>query len=116
MTIRINVDLADALDVNLGHGFERIGPVIAPARRNVADIFAEFLDDAEFAKAKELWHAHWSAVDELLAHSRRRRSLRFLGALGALAANWPRYALPLAGALRASLEEAWFEPPAGKGR
>lgn len=64
------------------------------------------LDEPEFARARDIWHAHWSAVDELLGHSRRRRSLRFLGAIGALAANWPRYALPLTGALRARLYEA----------
>lgn len=64
------------------------------------------LEQAEFVQAQALWNAHWAAVDDLLSHSRRRRSLRFLGALAALAANWPRYALPLTGAVRARLHEA----------
>jgi len=64
------------------------------------------LDESEFTQARQIWHAHWAAVDELLNHSRRRRSLRFLGAIGAFAANWPRYALPLTGVLRARLHEA----------
>jgi hypothetical protein len=65
----------------------------------------EPLDAAEFARAWTIWSEHWAAVEALVAHSRRRRSLRFLSALGAFAVHQVRYALPLFGAVRARLGE-----------
>lgn len=63
------------------------------------------LDADEFARALEIWNAHWAAVDELMTESRRRRSVRFLDAVGAFAAYHVRYTLPLFGAIRARLNE-----------
>jgi len=34
------------------------------------------LDADEFSRALEIWNAHWTAVDELMTESRRRRSAR----------------------------------------
>lgn len=64
------------------------------------------LDDEEFARALGIWRGHWEAVDQLMLESRRRRSVRFLDSLGSWAANQIRYALPLHGSVRASLNEA----------
>ncbi|GMU44729.1 MAG: hypothetical protein IT479_06910 [Xanthomonadales bacterium] len=64
------------------------------------------LEEAELALALEIWRAHWEAVDRLLLESRRRRSVRFLDSLGSWAANQVRYALPLHGSVRATLNEA----------
>lgn len=63
------------------------------------------LNDAEWDRAWAIWSAHWAAVEELMVESRRRRSLRFLDALGSLAVNQVRYLLPLHGGLRAELAE-----------
>jgi hypothetical protein len=79
---------------------QRFG-VGAPDREPIAA-----LDDAEFARALEIWNSHWAAVDELMLESRRRRSVRFLDALGSYAANQVRYTLPLFGSVRASLNES----------
>jgi hypothetical protein len=65
---------------------------------------AELAGD-EFSRAMEIWNTHWTAVDELMTESRRRRSVRFLDALGSYAANQVRYALPLFGSVRARLNE-----------
>lgn len=67
------------------------------------------LDDAEFARALSIWNGHWAALEELMIESRRRRSVRFLDALGAYAANQIRYTLPLFGSLRARVNEAGDE-------
>lgn len=87
------------------------------AARNDAWLIAEFavetpdrepiapLEPEEFERALAVWHAHWSAIDELMRESRRRRSLRMLDALGSIAANQVFYALPLFGPLRARLNE-----------
>ena len=66
----------------------------------------EPLDAAEFGRAWEIWTAHWHAVDELMIESRRRRSVRFLDALGSFAANQLHYLLPMSGSVRARLIEA----------
>jgi hypothetical protein len=79
---------------------QRFG-VAAPDREPIAA-----LDEAEFAAALGIWNAHWTALEELQLESRRRRSLRFLDALGAYAANQLRYTLPLHGHLRATLAES----------
>jgi hypothetical protein len=79
---------------------QRFG-VGAPDREPIAA-----LDDAEFARALDIWNSHWAAVDELMLESRRRRSVRFLDALGSYAANQVRYTLPLFGSVRASLNES----------
>jgi hypothetical protein len=63
------------------------------------------LDDAEFAQALALWQQHWNQVDELMLESRRRRSVRFLDALGSFAVNHLRYTLPLYGPVRARLNQ-----------
>jgi hypothetical protein len=63
------------------------------------------LDDTEFARAEAFWNGHWSAVEELLNQSRRRRSVRFLDALSSVAVNHIRYGLPLFGSVRAQLYE-----------
>jgi len=63
------------------------------------------LDASEFARAWTIWTEHWAAVDELMAHSQRRRSVRFLGALGAFAVHEVRYTLPLFGTVRARLDQ-----------
>ncbi len=64
------------------------------------------LDEDEAARALAFWSAHWQAAEQLLLESRRRRSLRFLDAIGSWAVNQLRYALPLHGSVRASLNEA----------
>jgi hypothetical protein len=64
------------------------------------------LDAEEMARALEIWNSHWAAVDELMVESRRRRSVRFLDALGSYAANQVRYTLPLFGSVRARLNES----------
>lgn len=87
-------------DNNDGWLAQRFG-VGAPDREPVAA-----LDDAEFARALEIWNTHWASVDELMLESRRRRSVRFLDALGSYAANQVRYALPLFGSVRATLGES----------
>lgn len=88
---------ADSNDAWLQHRFG----VDSPDREPVAA-----LDDDEFARAQAIWNAHWSAMDELMLESRRRRSVRFLDALGSCAANQIRYTLPLHGHVRADLNEA----------
>lgn len=75
--------------------------VTTPDREPIAP-----LDEDEFARALSIWNRHWAAADELMVESRRRRSVRFLDALGAFAANQLRYTLPLFGSLRARLNEA----------
>lgn len=87
-------------DNNDGWLAQRFG-VGAPDREPVTP-----LDDAEFARALEIWNTHWASVDELMLESRRRRSVRFLDALGSYAANQVRYALPLFGSVRAALNES----------
>lgn len=63
------------------------------------------LDDAEFNHAYALWQQHWRDVDELMVESRRRRSVRFLDALGSFTVNQLRYTLPLFGPVRARLNQ-----------
>jgi hypothetical protein len=63
------------------------------------------LGDDEFERAHAVWVKHWGAVDEMVAHSRRRRSIRFLGAVGAYALHQLSYSLPLFGTLRARLAD-----------
>lgn len=75
--------------------------VATPDRADIAP-----LSEDEFARALTIWNGHWAAVDELMNESRRRRSVRFLDALGSFAANQVRYALPLYGSLRARINEA----------
>jgi hypothetical protein len=87
-------------DSNDGWLQQRFG-VDAPDREPIAP-----LSDAEFTQALEIWNTHWSAVDELMLESRRRRSVRFLDALGSYAANQVRYTLPLFGSVRARLNES----------
>lgn len=64
------------------------------------------LDGDEFDRALGIWNTHWQAAEQLLLESRRRRSVRFLDAIGAWTVNQLRYALPLHGSVRASLNEA----------
>lgn len=87
-------------DSNDGWLAQRFG-VGAPDREPVAP-----LDDVEFARALKIWTTHWSSVNELMLESRRRRSVRFLDALGSYAANQVRYTLPLFGSVRAALNES----------
>ncbi len=87
-------------DSNDGWLAQRFG-VDAPDREPVAE-----LDEAEFARALEIWNTHWTSVNELMLESRRRRSVRFLDALGSYAANQVRYSLPLFGSVRATLNES----------
>lgn len=92
--------LAMESDSNDGWLQHRFG-VSATDREPVAP-----LDDAEFARALDIWTTHWASVDELMLESRRRRSVRFLDALGSYAANQVRYTLPLFGSVRAALNES----------
>ena len=92
--------LAMESDSNDGWLQQRFG-VIPTDREPVAP-----LDDAEFARALDIWTTHWASVDELMLESRRRRSVRFLDALGSYAANQVRYTLPLFGSVRAALNES----------
>ncbi len=87
---------ADSHDAWLSEQFQLVTPDRAP----LTD-----LDEAEWERAWAFWSAHWAAIEELMLESRRRRSLRFLDALGSLAVNQVRYLLPLHGALRAELAE-----------
>jgi len=87
-------------DANDGWLAERFG-VDAPDREAIAP-----LDDVEFARAWSIWIEHWNSVNELMLESRRRRSVRFLDALGSYAANQVRYTLPLFGSVRARLNES----------
>jgi hypothetical protein len=87
-------------DSNDGWLAQRFG-VDAPDREPVAE-----LDEAEFARALDIWNTHWASVNELMLESRRRRSVRFLDALGSYAANQVRYTLPLFGSVRATLNES----------
>lgn len=64
------------------------------------------LDGEELSRALGIWASHWQAAEQLLLESRRRRSLRFLDAIGSWAINQIRYALPLHGSVRTSLAEA----------
>ena len=66
----------------------------------------EALSEDEFERAHAIWVAHWAAVDELMLESRRRRSVRFLNALGSYALDHLRYTLPLFGSIRSELVEA----------
>lgn len=87
-------------DSNDGWLQERFG--LDPLDREpVAELGAD-----EMARALEIWNSHWAAVDELMVESRRRRSVRFLDALGSYAANQVRYTLPLFGSVRARLNES----------
>jgi hypothetical protein len=64
------------------------------------------LPETEFERARAQWHTHWAAVDALIVECRRRRSLRFLDALGSYASDQIRYTLPLNGVVRAKLDDA----------
>lgn len=75
--------------------------VATPDRADMTPLSAD-----EFERALAIWQGHWAAVDELMNESRRRRSVRFLDALGSYAANQVRYTLPLYGSLRARIQEA----------
>lgn len=75
--------------------------VATPDRADMTPLSAD-----EFERALAIWEGHWAAVDELMTESRRRRSVRFLDALGSYAANQVRYTLPLYGSLRARIQEA----------
>ncbi|MFO1493407.1 MAG: hypothetical protein U1F26_01960 [Lysobacterales bacterium] len=75
--------------------------VATPDRAEMTPLSAD-----EFERALAIWEGHWAAVDELMTESRRRRSVRFLDALGSYAANQVRYTLPLYGSLRARIQEA----------
>ncbi len=86
-------------DANDAWMIERFA-VDTPDREQVAA-----LSEQEFERAWQIWSNHWSAMNELLLESRRRRSVRFLDTLGSLAANHIRYALPLSGPVRADLNE-----------
>ena len=87
-------------DANDGWMVERFH-VSTPDREPVAT-----LAEPEFDQAWAIWNDHWSAMNELLLESRRRRSVRFLDTLGSLAANHIRYLLPLFGPVRADLNES----------
>jgi hypothetical protein len=63
------------------------------------------LSEDEFAGALAIWQTHWTAVDELMTESRRRRQVSVLDSLGSLAANHLVYTLPLMGPVRARLNE-----------
>lgn len=64
------------------------------------------LTPAERRRAVALWQRHWSEIDALMAESRRRRSVRLLDAIGAIAVYRVHDALPLSGAVRVKLNES----------
>lgn len=63
------------------------------------------LTDTEFDAAWQLWSAHWSAVEELMTESRRRRQISLLDSLGSFTVNNLVYSLPLFGPVRTRLNE-----------
>ena len=63
------------------------------------------LSEAEFDSAWEIWSAHWTAVEELMTESRRRRQISVLDSLGSFTVNHLVYSLPLFGPVRARLNE-----------
>lgn len=63
------------------------------------------LTDAEFDTAWEIWSAHWTAVEELMTESRRRRQISVLDSLGSFTINHLVYCLPLFGPVRARMNE-----------
>ena len=63
------------------------------------------LSDAEFDAAWEIWSAHWTAVEELMTESRRRRQISVLDSLGSFTVNHLVYSLPLFGPVRARMNE-----------
>ncbi len=64
------------------------------------------LDDAELARADEIWRRHWSDVEELTKESQRKRSLFFLNAATAYAFHRICGVLPLGGFLLYRLNES----------
>lgn len=63
------------------------------------------LTDAEFDAAWEIWSAHWTAVEELMTESRRRRQISVLDSLGSFTVNHLVYCLPLFGPIRSRINE-----------
>lgn len=74
--------------------------VVMAEREPVAE-----LSDAEFDAAWEIWSAHWTAVEELMTESRRRRQISVLDSLGSFAVNHLVYTLPLFGPVRSRINE-----------
>lgn len=64
------------------------------------------LNASERKRALALWVQHWSDMDALMLESRRRRSMRFLDAIGRIAVGQIRYTLPLFGSLRRKLNQS----------
>jgi hypothetical protein len=64
------------------------------------------LDDAELARAEEIWRRHWSEAEELVKESQRKRSLFFLNAATAYAYHRICGVLPLGGFLLYRLNES----------
>jgi hypothetical protein len=64
------------------------------------------LDDAELARAEDIWRRHWSDVEEMIKESQRMRSHFFLNAATAYAFHRICGVLPLAGFLLYRLNES----------
>jgi hypothetical protein len=60
----------------------------------------------ELARSTQIWHTHWTEVEELFKECQRKRSLFFLNELTAYALHRVRFALPLNGFLAAKLTES----------
>ena len=63
------------------------------------------LDDAERARADQIWDSHWHDVEELAKESQRKRSVFFLNEVTAYAVHRINFALPLTGFVGAKLGE-----------
>ncbi len=63
------------------------------------------LTDTEFDAAWGIWTAHWTAVEELMTESRRRRQISVLDSLGSFTVNHLVFSLPLFGPVRARMNE-----------
>jgi hypothetical protein len=64
------------------------------------------LDDAEMARAEDIWRRHWGDVEEMVHESQRKRSYFFLNAATAYAYHRICGVLPLAGFLLYRLVES----------
>jgi hypothetical protein len=60
----------------------------------------------ELARSTQIWHTHWTEIEELFKECQRKRSLFFLNELTAYALHRVRFALPLNGFLAAKLVES----------
>ncbi len=66
----------------------------------------EPLDDDERDTAHDIWHHHWTEVDELLTAAQRTRSMFFLNEITAYAVYHLRHLLPLTGYIWCRINDA----------